>query len=356
MEWIEPEYSKEKVKKAGKFLISEKIDDHQFREAIPVFFNWRSAHAFPMQIMLDLLRKNAIRINKKALVVQRLKRVPSILNKLNREKGMSLSRMEDIAGCRAVLNDHKEVYQLYENLKNSKTKNILHRQRDYILNPKESGYRGIHIVYKYNGSKEKYRGLFVELQIRSKIQHSWATAVEVVGSFTKQALKASYGEPIWLDFFKYASVEFAKFENCPVDKKYERIETLKELKKCMNDLEIDKRLRAFNVAVKTISSRTGTTGAGYYILVLDLERRVINLRGFNKSQLEEATNIYNQEEQKFSDDDTKDLVLVSAGSVLELKRAYPNYFSDTNMFSKYIEEILSANKKFQRMPKQIGSR
>ncbi len=152
MQWIEPKYSKKQVRKAGKSLITAPVDDQKFIDAIPIFFNWRSAHAFPMQIMLDLLRKNAIRINEKALAVQRLKRVSSIFRKLVREKGMSLSRMEDIAGCRAVLDDTKEVKQLYNNLKNSKTKNIIHRERDYISNPKESGYRGIHLVFKYNGS------------------------------------------------------------------------------------------------------------------------------------------------------------------------------------------------------------
>lgn len=340
MQWTEPEYSKEKVKKAGEFLASPDTDYQKNRDAVPIFFNWRSAHAFPMQIMLDLLRKNAIRMDKHALVVQRLKRVTSILDKLIREKGMSLSRMEDIAGCRAVLPTAEKVKRLHSNLKNSRTKNILHRERDYILRPKESGYRGIHLIYKYNGSKEKYRGIFVELQLRSKIQHSWATAVEVVGSFTKQALKASYGEPIWLEFFKYASVEFAKLENCPVDTRYDGIDTLNKLKECIAILDIEKRLKAFNVAVKTISTRSKEGGAGYYILLLDLERRVINLRGFNKNQIEEATNIYNEEEQKYSDDKTKDLVLVSAGSLLELKKAYPNYFSDTNMFSKYIDEVI----------------
>ena len=156
MQWIEPEYSKEKVKKAGKHLAFMDIDDQRFRESVPIFFNWRASHAFPMQIMLDLLRKNAIRIDRQALVVQRLKRVPSILNKLIREKGMSLSRMEDIAGCRAVLNNTGYVKRLHYNLKKSRTKNILHRERDYILNPKESGYRGVHLIFKYNGGKEKY--------------------------------------------------------------------------------------------------------------------------------------------------------------------------------------------------------
>jgi hypothetical protein len=137
-------------------------------------------------------------------------------------------------------------------------------------------------------------------------------------------------------------VEFAKLEGCKIDIRYEGIDTLLKLKECMALLDIDKRLNAFNVAVKTISSRAGEKGGpGYYILFLDLEKRVIKLRAFDKSRLDEATNTYNEEEQKYSDDDTKDLVLVSANSLRELRRAYPNYFSDTNVFSKHLQEVVS---------------
>jgi Region found in RelA / SpoT proteins len=306
-------------------------------------FNWRDAHAFPMQIMLDLLRKNALRIDDNALVVQRLKRAPSIFRKLFRERGMSLSRMEDIAGCRAVLNDTKQVYELYSRLKESKTKNLFHRERDYISNPKQSGYRGIHLVYKYNGNKIEFRDLFVEIQLRSKIQHSWATAVEVVGTFTKQALKASSGEEIWLDFFKYASVEFAKLEDCPIDGTYANINTYEKLNECINILDIEKRLSAFNVAVKTLSEKK-TKWSHYYLLLLDLETRNINIRRFDKSQLEDATRLYNEDERKYHDDESKDLVLISARSMKDLKRAYPNYFSDTADFIKYISKVHEANK------------
>ena len=99
--------------------------------------------------------------------------------------------MEDIAGCRAVVDSIDNVRDVYKSLKKSRTKNILVRERDYISKPKESGYRGVHLVFKYNCRKKEYHGMAVELQIRSKIQHSWATAVEIVGTFTKQALKAS---------------------------------------------------------------------------------------------------------------------------------------------------------------------
>lgn len=339
MNWIEPKFSREKVRQAGKALIKSNVKSKEFKEAVPVLHNWRSAHAFPMQIMLDLLRKNAIRIDKRALAVQRLKRASSILQKLYREEGMSLSRMEDIAGCRAVVDNSLYVNRLHESLKKSRTKNILHRERNYIENPKESGYRGIHLVFKYNGGKESYKNLTAELQLRSKIQHSWATAVEVVGTFTKQALKASSGEAIWLNFFKYASVEFSKLEKTTIDSRYDGVDTLSKLKEYIDELGLHKRLSAFKVAVDKLSTESGS-GAGYYILLLDLEKRMLSFNRFPKSELSEATNFYDQEEEKHRTDNTKDLVLVSATSLRDLKKGYPNYFSDTENFEKYLAKVL----------------
>ena len=252
---------------------------------------------------------------------------------------MSLSRMEDIAGCRAVVENSLYVNRLYERLKKSKTKNILHRERNYIENPKESGYRGIHLVFKYNEKKESYRNLAAELQLRSKIQHSWATAVEVVGTFTKQALKASSGEAIWLDFFKYASVEFSKLENTTIDSRYDGVDTLSKLKEYIDKLGLHKRLSAFKVAVDKLSTESGS-GAGYYILLLDLEKRILSFNRFPKSELSEATKFYDQEEEKHRTDNTKDLVLVSATSLRDLKKGYPNYFSDTENFEKYLAKVL----------------
>ncbi len=343
MKWIEPKYSKERVKKAGKSIIEHPLESLEFREAIPIFHNWRAAHAFPMQIMLDLLRKNAIRIDKNALVVQRLKRVPSIFIKLTRENNMNLSRMEDIGGCRAVVANAKQVYKVYEKLISCRTKNDLYRERDYIANPKESGYRGIHLVYKYNGSKEKYLGIPVELQIRSKIQHSWATAVEVVGTFTKQALKASKGDTIWLNYFKYASAEFAKLEGYKPGAMFEDVNTYEKLNELSSKLDVDNRLRAFNVAVETLT-KDEERGAGYYILLLNLDENLIRIRRYNKSQLSEATDFYDTEEEKYKNDNSKDLVMVSAKSLKDLKKAYPNYFSDTVEFSKNISKVHEANR------------
>lgn len=342
MKWIEPKYPKENVKKAGKTLLQPPANISDISEAVSVFHNWRAAHAFPTQIMLDLLRKNSIRVDKDALVVQRLKRVPSILAKLYREKNMSLSRMEDIGGCRAVLSDVSKVYKVCENLKNSRTKNILHRERNYINNPKESGYRGIHLVFKYNGRKEKFRGIAVEMQIRSKIQHSWATAVEVVGTFTKQALKASMGDDLWLDFFKYSSDQFSKLEGFSGQPNNTEINSFEEMDRLSQLIGVPGKLGAFNVVVKELTSN-GDMGAGYFILLLEVAKGNIYIFRYNKSELKKATDFYDSLEEENKDDADVDVVLVSAKSLNDLKKAYPNYFSDTLEFQKNIEEVYKYN-------------
>ncbi|NRD73226.1 RelA/SpoT domain-containing protein [Shewanella sp. VB17] len=341
MKWIEPKYSKERVKKAGNSLLKADLNCDEFTDAIPIFHNWRSSHAFPMQIMLDLLRKNSIKIDKNPLVVQRLKRVQSIFKKIVREQNMSLSRMQDIAGCRAVLSDVKKVNKVCKSLVKSRTKNIFYKEYNYIESPKESGYRGIHLIYKYNGSKEKYIGMLVELQIRSKIQHSWATAVEVVGTFTNQALKASSGDSEWLELFKFISVEFARLENCIVESRFKEVNTYEEMNKLINILELFERLTAFKVATKTLTEKVEKK-AGYFVLLLDISDRVVIHTRFDKGKLDEATNYYNKLEIKHRDDVTKDVVLVSAASVRDLKTAYPNYFADTDEFVKNIKKVYSS--------------
>ena len=178
----------------------------------------------------------------------------------------------------------------------------------------------------------------VELQIRSKVQHSWATAVEVVGTFTKQALKASSGDPRWLEFFRLVSVEFAKLEGCKVDPIYQEKETFVKMDLLLKELEVEERLRAFKVATKAITGKK-QRGAGYFVLILDLSEKVINHIYFSKDDLSGATNCYYEYEKQHESDTTKDVVLVSAASVKDLKRAYPNYFADTIEFEKNITKI-----------------
>jgi len=58
------------------------------------------------------LKGRALQIDPNALIAQRLKRMPSILSKLKRFQNMELSRMQDLGGCRVVVESVKMVRHL----------------------------------------------------------------------------------------------------------------------------------------------------------------------------------------------------------------------------------------------------
>ena len=86
---------------------------------------------------------------KNRLIAKRLKRMPTILDKLQRYEDTQLSRMQDIGGIRVILNNIDEVNKLAIIYNKSTTSFKKVGYKNYILNPKDSGYRGIHIIYQY---------------------------------------------------------------------------------------------------------------------------------------------------------------------------------------------------------------
>jgi len=131
------------------------------------------------------------------VVAQRFKRFPSILNKLQRYPTMSLARMQDIGGCRAILADGEEVAQVLRRLrKNWKIPD--NRVKDYVRNPAASGYRGVHVIAEKDGR-------LIEVQLRTPTQHEWAIAVERMGSRFGFDLKSGAGPAPLLEFFQVAS-------------------------------------------------------------------------------------------------------------------------------------------------------
>ena len=339
MAWIIAEYSKKAVKRAGECLIDEDASDDEISAAMDVLSNWRSAHAYPMHAVLIFLRNQSAKIDAKSIVVQRLKRTPSIVGKLKRIDGMKLHRMQDISGCRSVVSNINKVRALRDSIVGSRTRHKLHREDDYITQPKTSGYRGVHLVYKYNGQKTSYQDYFVEIQLRSKIQHAWATAVEVVEHFTRQALKASQGNKDWLDFFRYASAEFSKLENSAIDPALAGTDTYAELLRLEQKLNARVRLNAFTVSTQFISERSDRK-SDYFLLELTEHASQIQVTQFPPELLGQATQKYIECEKKAKAQPEYDVVLVSASSVHNLMAAYPNYFADSKGFLRHLEQVI----------------
>ena len=344
MAWVTPQYSKKKVMKAGSTLFDENATDDEFEEALIILNNWRSSHSYPVNTFQASLRNKLKSLGIKGLVAQRLKRIPSIVQKLERFPGMSLARMQDIGGLRAVVPTLRSIYKLRESYLNSKWDHVLVSEYDYIKHPKDSGYRGIHLVYKYNnrkGGAKSYEGLQLEIQIRNEVQHAWATAVETAGVFLNQALKSSMGNARWLEFFTYASSSFALMEDCQVldaHKELSKFEILQRTIAIAKELDVVEKLTVYNSIVEELH-HTQDEKTHYYLLELNTQNKNVTVSGYPREELPKATHDYLEREKAAKDNDSVQVVLVAAQSVSALKKAYPNYFLDTGKFVARIRRI-----------------
>lgn len=332
-------YSKKKISKAGKKLISSKsIEERNI--ALELINSWRANHLQPLNVMKNSLLRILKKIKVEPLIVsQRLKRLTSIEYKLDLNEKMGLGGMQDIGGYRAVVKDTKDLFKLKKILEDDTQSHKLKRTVDYIMSPKPSGYRSVHFIYTYNSKSEKYKGLLLELQIRTKLQHNWATAVETAGILTKTSLKSSQGPDEWLDFFIIVSSLFAIKEELPVLDVHTN-NTMEELmvkcSKLTKKLKIIEILKALRISARQIE--IDEFNGDYYLININIQEKFVNIKTFKKSDFELASKEYVKLEKDIKDNENA-VVLVAASSIKDLKKAYPSYFLDTSEFITALERI-----------------
>ncbi|HEX6687485.1 MAG TPA: RelA/SpoT domain-containing protein [Solirubrobacterales bacterium] len=343
--WTEPRHSRSSVDKAGACYIDPKATQADKDKARLVINNWRSSHSFPLNTLQMNLRSNAAQIDVDPTVAQRIKRLPSIRHKLERIPGMKLSRMQDLGGCRAVMSNVEKVTELLNFYRDkAQMKHKLVRQDLYIWEPKESGYRGVHLVYGYHSDKkDTYNDLKIELQLRSQLQHGWATAVETVGTFTEQALKSSMGDEGWLRFFALMSSALALREETPLvpGTPEDPGELIDELREYASQLQVVDRLSAYGAALQHVEQHLKPGAKHTFLLELNLSENVLRVSSYTDTTI--AAMAYSSAERKTEGDPMIDVVLVSADSVASLKRAYPNYFLDTTAFLASLSEAVDGS-------------
>lgn len=336
-------YTNGEIDRAGKALIEHSEDSTEYLAGLEVINNWRASHQYPLNTFVATLHDRT-RKYKRAIIAQRLKRLPTIINKVQRYPDMRLSRMQDIGGARAILGTIKQVRQLEETYLSGGR--LTHRlkipHKDYITNPKDDGYRGVHLVYEYNNTlarnaaAQEYKGILIEIQIRTRLQHSWATAVEAMGAFMGESFKNGQGSDDWREFFALASSAFAQVEKCPPCPQHTDLEPA-EIYKRLSD--IDKRidalqhLESLTQAAQAIQRHIGSQKKRhlhYTIISLDLDKQLVEIWAFSKDQFDKATKALSDLEKRSSG--KYDQVLVSVSSIISLKEAYPNYFLDISDF------------------------
>lgn len=363
MAWVKPEHTRGEIDRAGEFLVDESSiasrygenDDvegylYEAERQYEVINNWRSSHSYPLQIIKMTLLTRAKRVDSQTIVAQRIKRLSSIKAKLDRNPNMKLSQMQDLGGCRAILGTPRRVFELANIYEKAAGKNPdrpqLIKPYDYIRNPKPDGYRSLHFVFKYNTPAEGpaiYNGHRIEIQLRSRLQHAWATAVETVSTFTGQALKSNVGDEAWKRFFVLMGSALAKREGTPIsDNVPKNSNQLKaELRDCAQHLDVQNRLRLYGDALKGVPDLDWRPNAGLFLLQLHLKENRVLVTAYPAEELEIATADYLKVEKLEKGGTITDAVLVSVDSMASLRRAYPNYFLDTRVFIDAVNKAIA---------------
>lgn len=184
--------TKSQVNKAGRTIRKSienplSLDGEKFADAVAVLHRYRALHQYPLTKANNGLRSMLRTAECGVEVTQRLKRVPTIVGKLLREPTMQLGSMQDIAGCRAVLDSIEEIRRVERRLRKNRPPVDVD---DYIESPRASGYRGLHVIVDYDGR-------LIEIQLRTRYMHEWAIAVERLGGRLREDLKSGLGpEPV----------------------------------------------------------------------------------------------------------------------------------------------------------------
>ncbi len=210
-------HSKNKINKASKRI---RKNEHN-QDDINVIRDYRAHHAEPLAIITRMLQKKSTKLkeNNDIIIAHRLKRLETIIDKLQRKtldgktrNTMKVTQMSDIAGCRVILTNYGQVLAFRDLLikelsPTSSSPHLIVRERDYNKHMKSSGYSGIHLIVKTfeKENKHEYKSFDVEIQLRTKKQHMWATSVEIIDILESKSLKTNYDidrDKRWREFFK----------------------------------------------------------------------------------------------------------------------------------------------------------
>ena len=344
-----PEYSRTQVNAAGATLIDPASSLNDLRRARMIVNNWRAAHSLPLDRIRMELQERAAPLGEEVLVAQRLKRLSSIGAKLRRFRSMNLARMQDVGGCRAVFPSVDDVRRVARGYADSPPRHHVVHTDDYLTHPRASGYRGIHLVSRFEPGEEEeaiYAGMRIEIQLRSSLQHAWAAAVETVGTFSGQALKSSEGDEGWLRFFALMASEIAYSEECPLapDTADSRDVLRREIAAAAVTLDAVARLERYRQTLKVLEGHVRNGQAEHFHIVAeswpDGTARV-RWNEYAGNEREEAIRAFEEVEAATEHFPGAETVLVRVASVDALRSAYPSYFADTRAFVAEVEKVIA---------------
>jgi hypothetical protein len=185
----------------------------------------------------------------------------------------------------------------------------------------------------------------IEIQIRSALQHAWATAVEMASTYTNQDLKSGGGDENWRRFFALMGSAIARLEKRPIvpGTPDDSEKLIRELGRLSDELKIHSVMQRWSDVTKITDDQSlFSKKARVFLVTLSTKESKWNVqvRPFETSQTERASEEYLRAEKENVNKRNVQVALVSVKSIDTLRQAYPNYYMDTSQFLKALQRIL----------------
>ena len=352
---INLEHSKNEIDRAA-CCIRHGCEGKEREQAIAKIQNYREIHLYPLMLIKNHLARTANKVDPEIIIARRLKRLPTIIHKLERntldgvnDNSIKLTRMQDIGGCRAIVKDLSSLRELQARLLKSRSVHKIIRTSDY-LTPKATGYGGVHLVYSCfhdDTTPNHWKKTKIEVQLRTSLQHAWATSLEIIDTLEHIDLKTSLdGHEEWRRFFYVAGVLVAHDEGADTLENEKLKEFESELYKLELELNVLQKLLTFSVGIKATESDKQVLNPrhNFGMCLITINKNEIVIKN-NKVKLEATVSAFKSSQAQLAleslnaSENNPDIylsVLLSTSDIRNLKKAYPNYFGSTSDFRKFI--------------------
>ena len=187
----------EELKQQGRILLDEKRDEFVKQRLLSdEFFEMIQKNKKPMDLLMSYYQCASMEIETKFRVLNqeysleydrnpiesiktRIKSYESILKIRRKDLPMSLESIEenirDIAGGRVICSFPEDIYEIAESFLRQDDI-ILVEKKDYIKEPKPSGYRSLHLIVQVPIFLQKTKKfVYVEVQLRTIAMDFWAS-------------------------------------------------------------------------------------------------------------------------------------------------------------------------------------
>ncbi len=262
-------------------------------------------------------------VQRSAIIAFRLKRITTIIDKVIRKPEMQLNRMWDVAGIRIIFGDEASASKMVSLILESYE--VRGKVRNYFENPKDIGYQAYHIYIT-----EPTSGKVVEVQIRTKDTHNWATLVEITDVLYNTRLKEEGYDN---------NVTFGRFHQLVSSKKELEPDEANFLYKTLDKYDFISRLaetfRKNSSVVKKQWQEVGSRDKFFLIeLSSDSVPKLTGYKDYEKAEVD-YFNTYKRDEGAL-------IVLTSIHkpSFEQISIAYANYILSYHTFIKDVQEIL----------------